>query len=202
MIRTIVRSSLRFRLLVVGIAAGSWSWASCSCATRRSTCFPEFTPALRGDPDRGARPVGGGGRAADHRSARGGPAERRPGRRRDPLPVAARPVVDRARLRARDRRLPRPAAGPGAADAGARPAERLEAPDDAPAPFVLQPGADDRALLGGALADRAVGDRALDDQAAPDGRARRGQRGRSGACATSSSRCRSTRSACATGTSR
>ena len=45
MIAAIVRASLRFRLLVVGIAVGGdRSSASCSCATRRWTCSPSSRP--------------------------------------------------------------------------------------------------------------------------------------------------------------
>ena len=42
------------------------------------------------------------------------------------------------------RRLPRPAAGGGAADPGARAAERVQAADPAAAALLVQPGADDR----------------------------------------------------------
>ena len=75
-------------------------------------------------------------------------------------------------------------------------------------PTLLQPlSSSSRVLMIGlssddAHADREVGDRALDDAAAADGRARASPTWPSGACATSSCRCRSTRSSCATATSR
>ena len=80
------------------------------------------------------------------------------GRRRHPLAVAAEPVVDRAGVRARHRRLPRPAARPGAPDPGARLAERLQAADAAAAAVLLQPRDDDRAVLGASSSpiDRSV----------------------------------------------
>ena len=175
-IRAIVGSSLRFRLLVLGIAAGIMIVGITQLRDAPVDVLPEFTPPYVEVQTEALGPLGRGGRGADHRSARGGPAERRPGRRHDPLGVRSGPVVDRDGLRAGHRHLPGAPARAGAAHAGARAAERLQAADDAAAAVLVEPRDDDRPLLGRAHADREVGDRALDDAPAPDGRPGRRER--------------------------
>ena len=83
------RGVLHFRLLVLGVAVGLLGLGVVSLRNAPVDVLPEFTPAVRRDPDRGARAVCRGGRAAHHGPARGRPAQRRRGRRRDPLRVAA-----------------------------------------------------------------------------------------------------------------
>ena len=64
-----------------------------------------------------------------------------------PLVVAAGPVGDRPRVRAGDRHLCGTADGAGAADPGARPAERRHATDHDRAAVLDQPSRDGRAVV-------------------------------------------------------
>ena len=176
----------------------SWSSASRSCATRRSTCCPSSRRRTsRSRPRRSASRPRRSSSSSPFRSRRtcstASRASTRSARSRVPglssIVMVFEPGTDIYKARA---------ARAGAAHAGARAPERLEAAADAPAALVVEPRDDDRALVGRAVADRAVGARALDDPAAPDGRPRRRQRLDLRACATSSSRSRSTRARCAT----
>ena len=97
MIRAIVRSSLRFRLLVVGIAVGVMIARGSSCAMPVDV-LPEFSPPYR-DPDRGARASAEEVEQLITVPLEADP-ERRPGRGRDPFRVGTRPVVDRAGVQA------------------------------------------------------------------------------------------------------
>src|SRR5215475_14815172 len=69
-------------------------------AVRPRRCLPRVRPAVGGDPDGGARPVRGRGGAADHRTARAGPAQRGPVAGQDSLLVDAWPVGHRPDVRA------------------------------------------------------------------------------------------------------
>ena len=200
MIRAIVRSSLRFRLLVLGIAAGIMIVGITQLRDAPTDVLPEFTPPY----------------VEVQTEALGLSAEEVEQLITVPLEadllngvegidtlrssVRSGPVVDRDGVRAGHRHLQGAPARAGAAHAGARAAERLQGADDAPAAVLVEPRDDDRALVRRAVADREVRDRALDRAAAADGRSRRGERVRSSASATSSSRSRSTRARCATRT--
>ena len=112
MIRAIVRSSLRFRLLVVGIAVGVMVVGIVQLRDAPVDVLPEFSPP----------------HAEIQTEALGLSAEEVEQLITVPLEadllngvqgvdvirsgVHSRHVLDRARLRARDRRLPRPAADP------------------------------------------------------------------------------------------
>ena len=202
MMRWIIGSSLRFRLLVVGIAAAVIAVGILQLRDAPVDVLPGVHAAVRGGPDRGARPLRRGGRAARHRAARGRPAERDEGRDRAALGVRAGRVLDRAALRAGHDPLRGAAARPGAAHAGAREPERLAAAADAAAAVLGEPRDDDRPLA-------ATGCRRSRPRCSPAGRSGRAcsastasPTSRSSARATASSRCSSTPSGCATTASR
>ena len=77
----------------------------------------------------------------------------------------------------RHRPVRRAAAGPGAADPGARAAQRGQPADHDPADGRGGPDRHDQAVILVGVPDRHVGARAVEDQAAADGRARRRERG-------------------------
>src|SRR6266536_5277818 len=112
MMRWIVGSSLKFRLLVVPVswvepevptaggprrrgAGAPWRRAAPQRAGGRP---PGVHAATGGHPDRSAGALGGRGGAARHRPARAGPAQRGGVARPDSLPVASGAVADRADL--------------------------------------------------------------------------------------------------------
>ena len=137
---------------------------------------PGVLAAVRRGANRGAGPVRGGGRAADHRSD-GEPAAQRGGvPRRHPLGVGERAVLHHADLRAGHRPPRSPAGGPGATD----PAGPAGAPDratgDRPAALVLEPRPGGRVPLRGRVTHRDVGARSLDDPSQAARRPGRGQR--------------------------
>ena len=199
MMRWIVRSSLKSRRL--------------GGRRRRGRAVPRHHPtagdapgrlarvraADGGGPDRSARPVRRGGRAAHHRPAGAGPAQRGAVARRDPLEVGPRAVLDRARSSS-----PAPTSpGPGRWCKSAL-TQAVALPHVSKPPQMLQPlSSTSRVMMIGLTSkelslDRDGRARPLDDQAPPDGRARRGEcgdlgpagaaaagAGRSGAAATS-----------------
>ena len=196
--RAIIGASLRFRVLVVAVAAAVIV-ARLHAAARRAGRRPaRVHAAVRRGPDRGARAVRRGGGAARHRPARGRPPQRDAGRQRPALGVGRRAVVDRPALRAGHRPHGRASARAGAAHPGAREPERLQAAADAPAALLAEPGHDDRAVA-------RRGSSRSRPRCSPAGRSARAcwaspawRTCRCSACATASCRCSSTRSGCAT----
>ena len=104
-------------------------------------------------PDRGARPLGAGGRGPGDAQPRGAP-ERHPVAEEHPFDVRPGPVVDPPHLRARHRRPPRTAARPGAPGPVVRDPERRQAARHHPAALDHQSRDDGRALVEDGLADR------------------------------------------------
>ena len=172
------RASLRFRLLVLALAAGAPGRRRRAAAQGARRRPARVHAALRRGPDRGARPVGRRGRAAHHRPARGrtcSTASRASTRSaRDSVPG---PLVDHPALRAGHRHLPR---APARRRSASR--RRTRCPNVSKPPQMLQPlSSTSRVMMIGlssrqALADRALGARPLDDPAAAPGRRRRRQR--------------------------
>ena len=193
----IVRWSLRFRFLLLGLVVSAAHPRRAPGAEGADRRAARVQPTLCRGPDRGPRPVGGGGRATHHRPARGRSPPRRRLARRDQLRIDRRPVVHRADLRARHGRHPGSADGRRAADAGARAAERLEAAGHAPAALVDEPRDDGRVY-------RPTRSRSSTCRCSPAGsfdRASSARRAsptsRSGASGTASSRSSSIRGGCA-----
>ena len=120
MIRWIVGSSLRFRLLVLGIAAGVMVVGITQLRNAPVDVLPEFTP-----PYVEVQTEALGLSAEEVEQLITVPLEADllngvEGVDVHPLELGAGPVLDRAGLRAGHRHLPRPPARAGAADAGAR----------------------------------------------------------------------------------
>ncbi len=203
MMRWIVASSLKFRLLVVGVAAAT--------DDRRRLAAPQDAggrPARvrarhRRGPDRGARALVRGGGAADHRSDRAGPAERH----RVPQ---GHPFASRCRGCHGSSSSSSP--GPTSSQARQVVAERMTQahalPNVSKPPQILQPlSSTNRVMMvGGQLEARCPRSRC---RCSPAGRScpacwacPASPTSPSGASATGSCRCRSTRSVCAAQTSR
>ena len=176
MIRGIVRWSLSFRFLVIVIAAVLMVFGIIQLRNMPVDVLPEFAP-----PYVEIQTEALGLSAEEVEQLITAPMEQ------DllngvpwldhPLRVGCRAVLDRPRLRSRDRPHAGTADGGRAHDPGVRAATRVQAADDAPAPVVDQPGHDDRAVLEGCVPDPDGGAGPLDDWAPPDGRTRRGQCG-------------------------
>src|SRR5262249_37352293 len=139
--------------------------------------LPRVHAAIGGDPDGGARPVRGRDRAADHRSAGAGPAQRRAVAGHHSLVLDARPVRDRPALPARHEYLRRAADGPGADDPGARAAERGQPADHDPAAGIRRPGRHDQPVIARGVAGEPVRAGPLEDPAPAHGGAGRRERG-------------------------
>ena len=146
MIRAIVRSSLRFRLLVVGIAVGVMVVGIVQLRDAPVDVLPEFSP-----PHAEIQTEALGLSAEEVEQLITVPLEAdllNGVQGVDVIRSESIPGMSSiARLRARDRRLPRPAADPRAPDAGARPAARIGTAHAAPAAVVVEPRADDRAVV-------------------------------------------------------
>ena len=198
MLHWAIETSIRFRLLVPPSRPGCWSSGSSSCARagrRAARVHPPYvevqtealglsaaeveqliTVPLEADLLNG---VPGSTRSAPTRC---------PGCRRSTWSSSPAPTYRARQLVA------------GAADAGARAAQRLHAAGRC----CSRVSSTSRVMMIGlssatAVADRAVGARPLDDPAPAAGRARAWPTSRSGASATASCRSRSTRSGCADG---
>ena len=135
MIRAIVRTSLRFRLLVVGMAVGVMVVGIVQLRDAPVDVLPEFSPPYA---EIQTEALGLSAEEVEQLITVPLEADLLNGVQGvDVIRSESVPghVVDRARLRARDRRLPRPAARPGAPDAGARPPERLGSRRRCSSPF-------------------------------------------------------------------
>jgi multidrug efflux pump subunit AcrB len=166
MIRAIVRSSLRFRLLVLGIAAGVMVAGITQLRDAPTDVLPEFTPPY----------------VEVQTEALGLSAEEVEQLITVPLEADLLNGVQGVET-IRSESLPGLSSitlvfKPGTDVYRARQLvqEPLQAADDAAAAVLVEPRDDDRPVLGQALADREVGDRALDDAPPPDGRAGRRER--------------------------
>jgi hypothetical protein len=140
---------------------------------------PRVQPADRRGPGRGARSVRRGGRAAHHRAARAGSAQRRSVPRRDRVGVPAGPVVGGDDVRGGNghpRRAPGRRRAPDPGRRRGRAARGVQAAADAPAAIVDQPRCDGAADLRDAVADRDVGARPVADRSATARRRGRRQR--------------------------
>ena len=94
--RAIIGASLRFRILVVAVAAAVLVLGFTQLRDAPVDVLPEFTPPYVEVQTEALGLSADGGRAADHGPARGRTCSTAsPWRRRHPLGVGARAVVDR-----------------------------------------------------------------------------------------------------------
>ena len=175
MMRWLIGSSVKARRAVLVAAVVVMAFGVVSCGTPRWTCS-RSSHRRRSGQDRGARALGGGGRAARHDPDGAGPARGVAGRR-DPVGVGARPLLHRDHLRAGNQPVPGPPGGAGAHQPGGRPPQRVAAAPDVAADVVDQPDRDGLALVEEAHADPGRRPRALDHPSAAVGGAGRLQRG-------------------------
>ena len=169
MLRWIVGSSLKFRYLVVALAAALMFFGVQQLGDTDGRRLPRVRAAEGRDPDARPRPLREPGRGPGHDPARAD-AQRRPGARRDPLEVGGAAVVDRDDLRAGDRSADGTAARRRAHRAGVTPAADLGEPSlHDPAALGDEPGHEDRPHVDGS---RPRPDRPVDDR--PTGRSGRG----------------------------
>ncbi len=176
MMRKLINTSLRLRVLVTVVAAGILIAGVTQLRDARVDLHPEFTPTIV---EVQTEALGLSAQEVEQLITSPTEADLLNGVAwvdRHPLGVGPRPVVDRHDLRAGHAALPGPAGGPGAHGPGVRPPRRVEAAADAPAGVVDQPDHDDRPLVEDAVADRHLPARPLDHQAPADGRAGRRQR--------------------------
>ena len=144
MMRWIVGSSLKFRLLVVAAAAALMVFGIAQLRDMPVDVLPEFTP-----PTVEVQTEALGLSAEEVEQLITVPLEqdlleRRGVPRRHPLGVGSRALVGSCSSSSPAPTSARPAGGGGAPDAGARAAARLEAAADAPAAVVDEPGDDGR----------------------------------------------------------
>ena len=140
MIRSVVEASLRFRLLVIGIAAGVMVLGVVQLRNAPVDTLPEFTP-----PYVEVQTEALGLSAEEVEQLVTVPTEAdllngTQGRQRAALAVGRRAFVDHAPVRARHRPDGCTSARAGAADAGAREPERVGAASDASAALLARAG--------------------------------------------------------------
>ena len=152
--QAIVRWSLRFRILVVGIAAAVMVIGVAQLRNAPVDVLPEYSP-----PYVEVQTEALGLSAAEVEQLVTVPskpdAQRRGLARDDPLGVGSGPVLDRPHLRAGDRHHARPAGGAGAADTGA-----TSCPNVAKPPQMIQPlSSAERVMMVGLASTTDVADR-------------------------------------------